>query len=204
MARPVHEKVRSIKYNCYLMGLRRMNIERKYNGEYYQIYIDLNQTRYHIKIFSKSGENSIIYRVRLHSIVRNNLIFDIVDCRIKKCILEEELLIWIDNDERIESFHKIRKYVKRSDRLIGIARDSFVDSNKHFMIMFFDILLLDDIVCIRELYDKRETSSLVNSLDLHIYSAVLTVCIVVSEIGFRPKCNSQSFFSPCQGVLVSS
>jgi DNA ligase 4 len=53
------------------------------------------------------------------------------------------------------SLHKIRKYVKRSGRLIGTARDSPVDSNEHLMIMFFDILLLDDIVCIREPYDKR-------------------------------------------------
>ena len=53
---------------------------------------------------------------------------DTADCRIKRlCILEGELLVWTDDDERIEPFHKIRKHVKRSGRLIGTARDSPVD-----------------------------------------------------------------------------
>jgi DNA ligase 4 len=45
--------------------------------------------------------------------------------------------------------------MKRSNRLIKITRDLPVDSNKHFMIIFFDILLLDDIVYIGESYNKR-------------------------------------------------
>jgi DNA ligase 4 len=45
--------------------------------------------------------------------------------------------------------------VKRSDRFIGIIRNSFIDSNKYFIIIFYDILLLNDIICIRKFYDKR-------------------------------------------------
>jgi DNA ligase 4 len=155
IARPVYEKVKSIKHDCYLASLRRINVERKYNGEYCQIHIDLNQARHHIKIFFKSGKDSIIDRAGLYRAMRDSLTLNIADCRIKRCILEGELLIWIDNDKRIEPFHKVRKHVKQSGRFIGITRDSPVNSNKYFMIIFFDILLLDDIVYIRESYDKR-------------------------------------------------
>jgi DNA ligase-4 len=133
-----------------------MSVERKYNGEYYQIYIDLSRASDSIKIFSKSGKDLTIDRIGLYRALRDSLELDIADCRIKRLyILEGELLVWTDNDKRIEPFYKIRKHMKRSGRLIGTTRDSPVDSNEHFMIMFFDILLLDDIVCIRESYNKR-------------------------------------------------
>ncbi len=65
------------------------------------------------------------------------------------------MLVWKDDDKRIEPFHKICKHVQRSGRFIGTARDSPVDLNEYSMIMFYDILLLDDIVCIRKTHDKR-------------------------------------------------
>jgi DNA ligase-4 len=76
------------------------------------------------------------------------------------------LLVWSDDDKRIEPFHKIRKYVKRSGRFLGTSRDSPVDLNEHLMIMFYDILLLDDTVCIRETYDirRRQLQSLVRCI----------------------------------------
>jgi DNA ligase-4 len=133
-----------------------MSVERKYDGEYCQIHIDLSRASDSIKIFSKSGKDSTIDRIGLYRALRDSLELDTADCRIKRlCILEGELLVWTDDDKRIESFHKIRKHVKRLGRLIGTARDSPVDSNEHLMIMFFDILLLDDIVCIRESHNKR-------------------------------------------------
>lgn len=62
----------------------------------------------------------------------------------KQCILEGELLVWNDSDQQIEPFHKLRKHVPRSGRLLGIRVDSPVDSNDHLMIMFYDLLLHDD------------------------------------------------------------
>jgi DNA ligase-4 len=126
--------------------MARVSVERKYDGEYCQIHIDLNKDRHCIKIFSKSGKNSTIDRIGLHAgALRDSLKLDTADCKIKKqCILEGELLVWSDDDERIEPFHKIRKHVKRSGRFIGTARDSLVDLDEHLMIMFYDILLLDD------------------------------------------------------------
>ncbi|KAH7127262.1 hypothetical protein EDB81DRAFT_907415 [Dactylonectria macrodidyma] len=56
---------------------------------------------------------------------------------------------------RIEPFHKIRRYVKRSERFFRAARDSPVESSEHLMIMFYDILLLDDIVCGLDTHDER-------------------------------------------------
>jgi DNA ligase 4 len=156
ITRPAHQKARNIKHCCQLVRPRRINVERKYNGEYCQIHIDLSKASDSIKIFSKSGKDSTIDRIRFYRALRESLELNTVNCRIKRlCILERELLVWTDVDERIEPFHKIRKHVKRSGRSIGTARDSPVDSNEHLIIMFFDILLLDDIVCIGEPHDKR-------------------------------------------------
>jgi hypothetical protein len=156
ISRPPHEKARSIKHCCQLAGLRRMSVERKYDGEYCQIHIDVKEAGHRIKIFSKSGKDSTIDRIGLHHAVRDCLLLDTVDCKIKRhCILEGELLVWTDADERIEPFHKIRKHVKRSGRFIGTARDSPVDLNEYLMIMFYDIMLLDDTVSLTDSHDRR-------------------------------------------------
>ena len=76
--------------------------------------------------------------------------------------------------------------MKRSGRSIGTTRDSPVDSNKHLMIIFFDILLLNDIVCIREPHDKRR--QLLQSL---IY------CISgQADIGIREIIDFSSYNAP--------
>jgi DNA ligase-4 len=45
--------------------------------------------------------------------------------------------------------------MKRSDRFIVIIRNLFIGSNKYFIIIFYDILLLDDIIYIRKFHDRR-------------------------------------------------
>ncbi|KAH7110965.1 hypothetical protein EDB81DRAFT_831389 [Dactylonectria macrodidyma] len=154
-ARATYEKARSIRHCCQLAGPRRMSVERKYDGEYCQIHIDLNKSGAGIKIFSKSGRDSTSDRMGIHRALRNSLELDTAGCKIKKrCILEGELLVWND-DGRIEPFYKIRRHVKRAGRFLGAARDSPVESSEHLMIMFYDILLLDDIVCGLETHDER-------------------------------------------------
>ncbi|KAH7114682.1 hypothetical protein EDB81DRAFT_873452 [Dactylonectria macrodidyma] len=154
-ARATHEKARSIRHCCQLAGPRRMSVERKYDGEYCQIHIDLNKSGAAIKIFSKSGRDSTSDRMGIHRALRDSLELDAAGCKIKKrCILEGELLVWND-DGRIEPFHKIRRHVKRSGRFLGATRDSPVKSSEHLMIMFYDILLLDDIVCGLDTHDER-------------------------------------------------
>ncbi|KAH6871139.1 hypothetical protein B0T10DRAFT_533639 [Thelonectria olida] len=155
-ARTTYEKARSIRHCCQLAGPRRMSVERKYDGEYCQIHIDLNKPGAGIKIFSKSGRDSTSDRIGIHRALRDSLELDTAGCKIKKrCILEGELLVWNDDNGRIEPFHKIRRHVKRSGRFLRAARDSPVESSEHLMIMFYDILLLDDIVCGLETRDER-------------------------------------------------
>ncbi|KAH7125058.1 hypothetical protein B0J13DRAFT_647263, partial [Dactylonectria estremocensis] len=145
----------SIRHCCQLAGPRRMSVERKYDGEYCQIHIDLNNSGADIKIFSKSGRDSTSDRMGIHRALWDSLELDTAGCKFKKrCILEGELLVWND-DGRIEPFHKIRRHVKRSGRFLGAARDSPVELSEHLMIMFYDILLLDDIVCGLETHDER-------------------------------------------------
>ncbi|KAJ4176423.1 hypothetical protein NW767_015447 [Fusarium falciforme] len=92
----------------------------------------------------------------IHRALRDGLELDTAGCQIKKrCILEGELLVWNDDNGRIEPFHKIRRHVKRSGRFLGAARDSPVESSDHLMIMFYDILLLDNIVCSLQTHDER-------------------------------------------------
>ncbi|KAH8800733.1 hypothetical protein F5884DRAFT_808642, partial [Xylogone sp. PMI_703] len=132
-----------------------MSVERKYDGEYCQIHIDLNKAN-HIQIFSKSGKDSTSDRRGLHPALRDCLALNKAGSKIKKqCILEGELLVWNDDDEKIEPFYKIRRHVKRSGNFIGTALDLPAGPGEHLMIMFYDILLLDDTPCIRENHEKR-------------------------------------------------
>jgi DNA ligase 4 len=97
--------------------------------------------------------------------------------------LEEELLIWNDDDKKIESFYKIRKYMKQSGRFIGIARDLFINSNKYLMIIFYDILLLDDIICIREFYNRRR----------YLFESLIHSIFSQTDIGNREIIDFSSF-----------
>lgn len=60
------------------------------------------------------------------------------------------MLIWNKADERVApSTKSVGTY------FLGTAVDSLICPSEYLMIMFYDILLLDDTVCIRESYDKR-------------------------------------------------
>lgn len=67
-------KARSIKHCVDMAQNRRMSIEKKYDGEYCQIHIDMSQApQQQIKFFSKSGKDSTQDRVKVHQYV-NTLI----------------------------------------------------------------------------------------------------------------------------------
>ncbi|KAF2185424.1 hypothetical protein K469DRAFT_687787 [Zopfia rhizophila CBS 207.26] len=63
---------------------RRLSVERKYNGEYCQVHIDLSKGRNYIKIFSKSGRDSTDDRIGLHDVLRDCLRLKSAECKIKK------------------------------------------------------------------------------------------------------------------------
>src|SRR4051794_4551986 len=61
-----------------------MSAERKYDGEYCQVHIDLGENKSGIKVFSKSGKDSSNDRIGLHGALRENLKLGTTHCPIKK------------------------------------------------------------------------------------------------------------------------
>ncbi|KAI1501092.1 hypothetical protein F5X99DRAFT_428676 [Biscogniauxia marginata] len=138
-------KARSINH-CLEMGRGRIvSCEQKLDGEYCQVHIDLSRGYQCIQIFSKSGKDSTQDRVGLHSAIRESLKIGGPDCPIKQgCILEGELVVYSTEDHKILPFHKIRKHVSRSGSFIGTRLDSQRHDHEHLMIVYFDVLMIDD------------------------------------------------------------
>jgi DNA ligase 4 len=157
VAQPSRKKARSIQHCGQLAGAKRVSVERKYDGEYCQIHIDLQKKIGRtIRIFSKSGRDSIDDRIGLHNTINECLAIGTLQCEFKRhCILEGELLVWNNDSGQIEPFYKIRRHVKRSGRFLGCAQGSPAPVHEKLMIIFYDLLLLDDIVCFQETHDKR-------------------------------------------------
>jgi DNA ligase-4 len=65
VGRPLWRKARSIKH-CLDMGHGRVSVEKKMDGEYCQVHVDLSKGRNCIQIFSKSGKDSTKDRHGLH------------------------------------------------------------------------------------------------------------------------------------------
>ena len=125
IGRPLFHKAWSIKRALELAHGRRMSLERKYDGEYCQIHVDLTKPGNEIQIFSKSCKDSTKDRRGIHSTIKECLRIGENDCGIKqKCILEGELLVWSTKDSKILAFSKIRKHVLRSGISLGTAKDS--------------------------------------------------------------------------------
>lgn len=125
IGRPEYYKARGIKHCCQMVGQRRMSLERKYDGEYCQIHVDLTKRGNAVQIFSKSGKDSTVDRSGVHEVIRQTLRIGEPDCRFShRCILEGELLVWSDKHGKIMDFHKLRKFISRSGTLIGAENDS--------------------------------------------------------------------------------
>ena len=106
-------KARSIKH-CLDMGHGKMSVERKVDGEYCQIHVDLSRRPSPVQIFSKSGKDSTEDRSKLHTLVpdpiphehlsltTDSVIMDSLrrsqsEFSIKqRCILEGELVVYSD------------------------------------------------------------------------------------------------------------
>ena len=125
IGRPDYIKARSIKH-CYNMARgRRMSVERKYDGEYCQIHIDLTNQSTPIHIFSKSGKESTDDRSGIFPSLEKALRMGSEHCKFSRhCILEGELVVWSDKRSGIADFHKLRKFLTRSGTMIGIDSDS--------------------------------------------------------------------------------
>ena len=128
-----------------LIGSHAMSLERKYDGEYCQIHVDLERKYGVFQIFSKSGKDSTEDRKHVIPALEDGLrIGDTNRKFARKCIIEGELVVWSDRDNSILEFHKLRKHIARSGLYIGTKEDSQPHSWEHLMLILYDILLLDD------------------------------------------------------------
>lgn len=159
-------KARSIKH-CIEMGRGLMSCEKKIDGEYCQIHIDLSKgERNCLQIVSKSGKDSTVDRIKLHAAIKSSLRLGTSSCKFKKrCILEGEMVVYSNIEKKIMGFDKIRKHVKRSGRFIGTDLDSQPHDWEQLMIIYFDVLLIDDdsLLNMRHLERRRRLSALVQS-----------------------------------------
>lgn len=125
VGRATYLKGRSVKQVASMATGRLMSIERKYDGEYCQIHIDLSKRESPIQIFSKSGKDSTKDREKLHMSIMRSLSIGSQDCAFAKaCILEGEMVVWSDTGNKILPFCKLRKHVSRSGSFLGAAMDS--------------------------------------------------------------------------------
>ncbi|GKT40830.1 DNA ligase 4 [Colletotrichum spaethianum] len=96
VGRPFWLKGRSIRH-CMKLGHGRMSCEKKMDGEYCQIHIDLSKGFRCIQIFSKSGKDSTSDRAALHGAIRDSLNIGKPKCKLTRgCILEGELVVYSD------------------------------------------------------------------------------------------------------------
>ncbi|KIV86696.1 hypothetical protein PV11_02294 [Exophiala sideris] len=196
ITRTQYEKARSVKHCCNMARQRIMSVERKYDGEYCQIHIDRSKTRgEQIQIFSKSGKNSTTDRVRLHGVIEAGLRLDQEDCAFdRNCIVDGELLVYSRTQKTILPFHKIRKHVMHGGTFIGTAADSPRKGDEQLMIVFYDILLLDDKVLAKEPHCERrkELARIVRNLD---GEAELAYRQVINFGGRDAKMELREFFA---------
>ncbi|KAL8717279.1 MAG: hypothetical protein Q9225_005466 [Loekoesia sp. 1 TL-2023] len=149
-------KGRSVKNVVQLAEGRRMSIERKYDGEYCQIHVNLNKGSDCIQIFSKSGKDSTVDRQGVHEAIRQSLRIGQPECKFTwQCILEGEMVVYNDLENRVSEFHKIRKHVSRSGSWLGTELDSQAHKHEHLMISYYDIMMIDDHVVMAETHATR-------------------------------------------------
>ena len=114
-----------VKHAVSMIDGRTMSVERKHDGEYCQIHIDMSKGKECVQIFSKNGKDSTSDRKHVHQAIKDSLRIGHRDCGFSvKCILEGELLVWSDKANAILEFYKLRKHISRSGSFLGTELDS--------------------------------------------------------------------------------
>jgi DNA ligase-4 len=156
VGRPTFQKAWSFKHCFQMIGNHAWAAENKYDGEYCEIHVDLENAPQDIKIFSKNGKDATADRAALHSTIREALRIGLPNCAFKsKCIVLGEMVLYSDKENRIMPFSKIRKHISRSGSFIGTLQDSLPHDWEHLMIVFFDVLVLDDEPVLRHCLQER-------------------------------------------------
>ena len=118
-------KARSIKHCVSMAAGRTMSLERKYDGEYCQVHVDMSKDLEHcIQIFSKSGRDSANDRLALQEAIRNGLAIGMPSCKIKQhAILKGELVAYSQTSQSALPFYHVRKHVLHGGRRIWCNKD---------------------------------------------------------------------------------
>lgn len=66
-----------------------------------------------------------------------------------------EMVLFSNKERKILPFSKIRKHISRSGSFIGILHDSLPHEWEHLMVVFFDILVLDEKPILRQTLQNR-------------------------------------------------
>jgi DNA ligase-4 len=158
VGRPTFHKAWSFEHCLQLVGQRAWAAEVKYDGEYCEIHIDLDNAPNETKIYSKNGKDATADREPLQTTIRDALRIGRTDCLFKRrCIVLGEMVLYSDRDKRVLPFGRIRKHISRSGSFIGTLQDSLPHEWEHLMIVFFDLLVLDDVPVLRHcLQDRRK------------------------------------------------
>jgi DNA ligase-4 len=158
VGRPPFIKARSMANAVQMAGCQTWSVERKYDGEYCEVHIDLDKGKDCIQIFSKSSKDSTKDRQKVHGAIRECLRIGHSDCFFKRrCIVLGELVVWSEKDRQILGFEKIRKHVSRSGLYIGTEEDSQPHPGEKLMVVFFDVLLVDDDIVMRKPHVERRS-----------------------------------------------
>ncbi|KAK4622152.1 DNA ligase 4 [Fulvia fulva] len=161
VGRPTFHKARGIEHCLNMLGSQEWVIERKYDGEYCEVHVELLHApdwKKCIKIYAKSGKDATADRAGLHETLISSLRLGDAKCRFKRrAIFLGELVVYSDEEDRVMPFDEIRKHVTRSGVRLGADADSQPRACEHLAIVFFDILLLDDeIVMNRPVEERRQ------------------------------------------------
>lgn len=145
-----------VKHAVSVVDGRTMSVERKHDGEYCQIHIDMSKGEDCVQIYSKKCKDSTSDRRGVHQAIKDSLRIGHHDCGFTgKCILEGELLVWCDKTKGILEYHKLRKHVSRSGSFLGTELDSQPHPWEHLMIMYHDVMLIDDDPVVHKPHKKR-------------------------------------------------
>ncbi|KIW07319.1 uncharacterized protein PV09_02169 [Verruconis gallopava] len=156
VGRQTFVKARSMQHCITLCGTQAWSVERKYDGEFCEVHIDLSKGENCIQIFSKSSKDSTADRHALHATLKECLRIGTRRCAFQnQCILVGEVVVWSDAQQRILEFHHLRKHISRSGVFLGREEDSQIEPGEHLMIVFFDIISLDDEILLRKPYKER-------------------------------------------------
>ncbi|KAB2578198.1 DNA ligase ATP-dependent [Lasiodiplodia theobromae] len=167
IGRPTWYKARSMQNCLQMVGDATWVIERKYDGEFCEIHVDLTK-KDRIQIFSKNGKDATRDRKDLLPAIKESLRIDTADCRFdSKCILLGEMVVFNQVENKVMDFDKIRKHVSRSGSFLGTDKDSQPHPYENLMIFYFDILLVDDEITMTLPHSRRRKrlSEIITKID---------------------------------------